>query len=112
MSLITRNAKEYASMTAECHIIYLSGPFGIFCLYVTISYLRAQTIETSSLPSRFLAAPVQANRDFFWHAHCIFHFNCKYFPQYTRELLECLLGISPSLREQLRLIDLFPLKLK
>ena len=31
----------------------LSGPFGIFCLYVilTISYLRAQTIETSSLPT-------------------------------------------------------------
>ena len=80
MSLVTRNAKEYASMTAECHKIYLSGPFGIFCLYVTISYLRAQTIEMSSLPSRFQAAPVQANRDFFWHAHCIFHFNCKYFP--------------------------------
>ena len=33
--------------------IYLSGPFWIFCLYVilTISYLRAQTIETSSLPT-------------------------------------------------------------
>ena len=31
----------------------LSGPFGIFCLYVilTISYLRAQTMETSSLPT-------------------------------------------------------------
>ena len=37
----------------ECHKIYVSGPFGIFCLYVilTISYLRAQTIETSSLPT-------------------------------------------------------------
>ena len=37
----------------KCHKIYLSGPFGIFCLYVilTISYLRAQTIETSSLPT-------------------------------------------------------------
>ena len=46
----------------KCHKIYLSGRFGIFCLYVilTISYLRAQTIETSSLPT-----PVQANRDFF-----------------------------------------------
>ena len=34
-------------------MIYLSGPFGIFCLYVilTISYLRSQTIETSSLPA-------------------------------------------------------------
>ena len=37
----------------NCHKIYLSGPFGIFCLYIilTISYLRAQTIETSSLPT-------------------------------------------------------------
>ena len=35
----------------KCHKIYLSGPFGIFCLYVilNISYLRAQTMETSSL---------------------------------------------------------------
>ena len=33
--------------------IYLSSPFGIFCLHVilTISYLPAQTIETSSLPT-------------------------------------------------------------
>ena len=40
-------------MHNECHKIYLSGPFGIFCLNVilTISYLRAQTIETSSLPT-------------------------------------------------------------
>ena len=37
----------------KCHKIYLSGPFGIFGLYVilTISYLRAQTIKTSSLPT-------------------------------------------------------------
>ena len=38
----------------KCHKIYLRGPFGIFCFYVilTISYLRAQTIETSeSLPT-------------------------------------------------------------
>ena len=49
------NAKEYRSMSAQdkCHKICLNGPFGIFCLYVilTISYLRAQTIETSSLPT-------------------------------------------------------------
>ena len=44
---------------------------------------------------RFLAAPVQANRDFFWHILTV-HFNCNYFPQYMRELLEFLLGISPS----------------
>ena len=37
----------------KCHKIYPSSPFGIFCLYVilTISYLRVQTIETSSLPT-------------------------------------------------------------
>ena len=37
----------------KCHKIYLRGPFGIFCLYVilTIWYLKAQTIETSSLPT-------------------------------------------------------------
>ena len=55
MSLITRNAKEYRSLTAQlkCYKIYLTGPLTIFCLYVilTISYLRAQTIETSSLPT-------------------------------------------------------------
>ena len=27
---------------------------------------------------RFLTAPVQANREFFWHTDCIFY--CKYFP--------------------------------
>ena len=44
----------------------------------------------------FLAAPVQANRDFFYIDCMTVYFNCKYFPWYTRELLECLLGISPS----------------
>ena len=41
------------SMHNKCHKIYLGGPFGIFCLYVilTVSYFRAQTIETSSLPT-------------------------------------------------------------
>ena len=35
----------------KCHKIYLSGPFGVFCLYIflNISYLRERTIETSSL---------------------------------------------------------------
>ena len=45
---------------------------------------------------RFVAAPVQANRDFFYIDCMTVYFNCKYFPWYTRELLECLLGISPS----------------
>ena len=46
---------------------------------------------------QFLAAPVQANRGFFWHILTVY-FNCKYFPQHARELLECLLGILPSER--------------
>ena len=44
----------------------------------------------------FLAAPVQANRDFSYIDCVTVYFSCKYFPSYTRELLECLLGISPS----------------
>ena len=40
---------------------------------------------------RFLAAPVQANSSFFSGILTVY-FNCKYFPYYTRELLECLLG--------------------
>ena len=44
---------------------------------------------------RFLAAPVQANRDFFFIDCMTVGFNYKYFPEYTRELLEGLLGISP-----------------
>ena len=79
----------------KCHKIYLRGPFGIFCLYVilTISYLRAQTVETSSLPK-------DSSRPLFKQIEiCLtVYFNCKYFPSYTRELQlqECFLGISPS----------------
>ena len=56
MSLITRNAKEYRSVTAQLmsqNLPIVNYSFGIFLFYVilTISYLRAQTIETSSLPT-------------------------------------------------------------
>ena len=57
MSLITRKAEEYRSMTAQLmsqNLPIISGPFGIFCVLrhpLTISYLRAQTIVTSSLPT-------------------------------------------------------------
>ena len=52
MSLITRNAKEYRSMTAQLlaqSYLLLAVPSGFFVFYVilTISYLQAQTIETS-----------------------------------------------------------------
>ena len=81
MSLITRNAKEYPSMTAQkCHKIYLSGTLGIFRLYVilTISYLRAQTIETSLLPTDSLQ-PLFKQIEI---SSCILtvYFYCKYFP--------------------------------
>ena len=59
-----------------------------FLVYVnlTISYLRARKIENVITTSRFLAAPVQANRDFF-PGILTLYFNCMYFPLYTRELL-------------------------
>ena len=70
-------------------------PFGIFSIYVilTISYLRAQTIETSSLPidsSRPLFEQIEI-----FSSILTAYLNCKYCPQYTCELLGCLLGISP-----------------
>ena len=67
-------------MTAQyCHKIYLSGPLRMFCLYVilTISYLRAQTIETSSLPT-------DSSRPLFKQIKIFsimtVYFNCRYFP--------------------------------
>ena len=61
--------------------IYLSGPFGIFCLYaiLTISYLRAQTLETSSLPPHSSARsenwfPVL----FSWLVFVLFYFVCLF----------------------------------
>ena len=71
----------------KCHKIYLSGPLGMFCLYVilTISYLRAQTIETSSLPTDS-SQPLFKQIEIFSGILTVY-FNCKYFPYYTRELL-------------------------
>ena len=76
-----RNAKEYQSMTADkCHKIYLSGPFGIFRLYVilTISYLRAKTIETSSLPTDS-SRPLFEQIEIFSSILTVY-LNCKYCP--------------------------------
>ena len=55
-------------------MIYISGPFGIFCLYVILNhFVRAGANNRNVIITyRFLAAPVQANRDFFWHTDCIF----------------------------------------
>ena len=98
MSLITHVTQKSIELWLHnaCHKIYLSGPFRIFCLYVipTISYLRAQTIETSSLPTDS-SHPLFKQVEIFPGILTVY-FNCKYFPKYKRELLECPLGISPS----------------
>ena len=76
----------------------------MFCLYVilTISYLRAQTIETSSLPTNS-SRPLFKQIEIFFYIDCMtVYFNCKYFPWYTRQLLGCLLRISPSGRNPCR----------
>ena len=70
-------------------------PAGIFSFTVilTISYLRAWTIETSSLPNDFMRPLIKQIETF--SGILTVYFNCKYFSTYTRELLGCLLGISP-----------------
>ena len=112
MSLITRNAKEYRSVTAQLmsqnlpivSLACVAGvvlpsplpplfapatqaiavPSGRFVFYVilTISYLRAQTVETSSLLTDSWGPPVQASRDFFYIDCMTVCFNCacNYFP--------------------------------
>ena len=64
--LLTQNGIE-VSPHNKCHKIYLSVPFGIFCIYVilTISYLRAQTVETSSLPIPIPRGPCSSKSRFF-----------------------------------------------
>ena len=52
----------------------------LFYVILTISYLTARTIETSS----YHAAPVQANRDFFLHTDCVFHLIVSTFLIYAR----------------------------
>ena len=69
MSLITRNAKEYRSMTAQLmsqNLPIVSGPFGIFCVLRHPNHfvLAGANNRNVIITYRFLAAPVQANRDF------------------------------------------------
>ena len=63
----------------------------LFYVILTISYLRSQTIDVI-ITYRFFADPVQANRDFFFSSKL----TVSTVSTYTRELLECLLGILPS----------------
>ena len=75
MSLITRNATEYRSMTAQLmsqNLPIVSGPFGIFCVLRHPNHfvLAGANNRNVIITYRFLAAPVQANRDFF-HIDCM-----------------------------------------
>ena len=80
----------------KCHKIYPTSPFGFSVLRHPNHLVPAGANNRNVIITyRFLAAPIQANGDFFWHILTVY-FNCNYFPQYTRELLEYLLGISPS----------------
>ena len=83
MSLITRNAKEFRSMTAQLmsqNLLIVSVPSGFFVFYVilAISYLLAQTIETSSLPTDS-SRPLFKQVEIFSGTLTVY-FNCKYFP--------------------------------
>ena len=101
MSLITRNrAKEYRSIWLynKCHKIYLSGPFGSFCLYVilTISDLPARTIETSSLPTDS-SRPLFKQIEIFFLPYWLYITTVSTFLNIRASLiLECLLGIEPA----------------
>ena len=70
MSLITRNAKEYQSMTAQLmsqNPPIVSCSFWIFCVlrHPNQFVLAGANNRNIIITYRFLAAPVQANRDFF-----------------------------------------------
>ena len=70
MSLITRNTKENRNMTAQLmsqDVPIVSGPFGIFCVLGHPNHfvLAGANNRNVIITCRFLAAPVQANRDFF-----------------------------------------------
>ena len=85
MSLIKRNAKENRSMTAQLmsqNLPTVSGPFGFFCVLRHPHHfvLACANNRNVIIFYRFLAAPVRANRDFFYIDYMTVYFNCKYFP--------------------------------
>ena len=58
--------------------------------YVILTVLLASANNRNVIiTQRFHAAPVQANREFFWHTDCIFQQEVL---SLTRELPECLLS--------------------
>ena len=91
MSLITRNAKEYRSMTAQFvsqNQPIVSCSSGIFCVLRHPNHflLAGANNRNVNMTYRFLAAPVQANLNFFYMDCMTVYFNCKYLLD-TRELL-------------------------
>ena len=85
MSLITRNAEEYRSMTAQLmsqNVPIVSSPSGIFCVLRHPNHfvLAGSNNRNVIMTYPFLAAPVEANGDFFYIDCMTVYFNCKYFP--------------------------------
>ena len=85
MSLITRNAKEYGSVTAQLmsqNLPIVGCSFGIFCVLGHPNHfvLAGANNRNVIITSRFPAAPVQANPDFFCIDCMTVYFNCNYFP--------------------------------
>ena len=76
------------------HLI-TSSALNVFLRHPNHFVLAGANNRSVIITYRFLAAPVQENRGFFSGILTVY-FNCKCFPKYTRRLLECLLGISPS----------------
>ena len=83
---MTRNAKEYRSLTAQLmsqNLPIVSCSFGIFCVLRHPDHFvlaGANNRNVMIITYRFLAAPVQANRDFFDIESMTVYFSSKYFP--------------------------------
>ena len=80
MSLLTRNAKEY-----DCTINVTKSPKRSLGDVLSLRHpnhfvLAGANNRNVIITYRFLAAPGQANRDFFYVDFMTVYFNCKYFP--------------------------------
>ena len=85
--LFSQLIKNNLSNRCRIHKIYPSGPYRILCLFffsviITNSYLRARTIQTSSLPNDS-SRPLFKQIEIF-SAILTVYFSYKYFPLYTR----------------------------
>ena len=82
MSLITRNAMQ-KSMTAQLMSQNLpKRSLRDFCVLRHPNHfvLAGTNNRNALITHRFLAAPVLANREFFYIDRMTVYFNCKYFP--------------------------------